>query len=372
MASDVFFIPRATSNRKQSFVERTRTALRKAGIEEAIQPKKFVAVKLHFGELGNPTALRPPYVRAVVEEVKGRNAKPFLVDTNTLYRGSRSNAHDHLLTAFANGFSYGTVGAPVIIGDGLRGKAFQTVPIDGTHFKEAHIAEAIYMADALVVLSHATGHNIAGFGGAIKNLAMGCSAPIGKRQQHEQSKPQVNPEKCVGDGECTRWCPANAIKIKDKKATIDYDVCIGCGECVVTCPEGAIRIAWDEETAVAMEKFAEYATAALTRKKHSTLFVTYLLDVTPGCDCAGFSDTPIVPDLGALVSRDPVAVDQAAIDLIAQSPGIPGTKLGDQTAPGVEKFRVLYPDADWAVQLDHAVAMGLGSREYAITEIADV
>lgn len=372
MASEVFFIPRATAGRKQSFVDRTRTALRKAGIADMVKANKLVAIKLHFGELGNPTAMRPAYVRAIVEEVKAHKGKPFLVDTNTLYRGSRSNAYDHLLTAAANGFTFGTMGAPVIIGDGLRGKAFQPVNVEGKHFKEAYIGEAIHMADAIIALTHVTGHNICGLGGAIKNLAMGCAAPKGKRQMHDQSKPEINATKCVGDGECARWCPANAIKIRDKKAAINYDACLGCGECVVSCPEGAIRIKWDEATEAAMEKCAEYAVAALARKKNAAVCVSYLLDITPGCDCPGYSDSPIVPDIGILVSRDPVAIDQATIDLVTKAPGIPGTALRDKIAQGVEKFRVIYPDSDWSIQLTHGEAMGLGSRQYTLTEITEV
>jgi len=369
MASDVYFAKRLVMGRKDSLVARLKKMMRMAGLEQILKENALVAVKLHFGELGNTCSIRPTFVRSVVEEIKELRGKPFLVDTNTMYRGSRSNAYDHLITAYSNGLCYPTVGAPVIIGDGLRGKAYHKVAIDGKHFKEVYIADAIFCCDAMVVLTHITGHPGAGLAGTIKNLGMGCSAPAGKRQQHHATKPSVTEEKCIGCGTCIKWCPADAIKLENKKAKIIHEKCIGCGECTVSCPEQAIKITWDENSIAMQEKMAEYAAGAVRELGDKCLFISFLLDITPLCDCAGFSDRPFVPDVGILVSRDPVAIDQASADLVNQQEGIKDSRLEKNLGKGEDKFRGLFEQVDWTVQLRHAESIGLGSRQYNLVEV---
>jgi len=369
MASEVFFANRRVTGKSDSLVERLRKMLARAELETTVKENALIAVKFHFGDLGITTSVRPVFIRTIVEEVMALRGKPFLVDTNTLYRGSRSNAYDHLVTAHKNGFGYGTVGAPIVIGDGLRGKAYHKVPIKGVHYREVPIADAIFCADGMIAVAHVTGHPGSGLAGTIKNLGMGCGAPCGKRQQHDTTKPDVTSEKCIGCGTCIKWCPADAILLESQKAKILHGRCIGCGECVVSCPEGAIRIKWDSKASEMQEKMAEFAVGAVKGKGRGCIYVNLILDVTPLCDCPPYSDKPIVPDVGIAVSRDPVALDQASADLVNAQQAVPDCKLEKNTGKGEDKFRGLFPDVDWTIQLVHAERLGLGTREYKLVEM---
>ena len=341
--------------------------------DEVFRPKDLIAVKLHFGEEGNTGYVRPQYVRRVVERLKELQTRPFLTDTNTLYVGSRTEACSHLITAYDNGFTREVAGAPTIIADGLRGNNQVEVSTDGTHVKIAHIAADIHYADGLVVLTHFKGHELSGFGGAIKNLGMGCASREGKLEQHSNISPKVNKRKCIGCGECIVWCRGEAITLEgaegNAKSVINPERCVGCAECILSCPRGAIRVRWNESIPIFMEKLVEYAGAVLKAKKGKTLFVTFVTDVSPMCDCAPFSDRSIVPDLGILASADPVAIDQAAVDLVNGAPGNPVSSFHEVLAPGEDKFRSLYPSVDWGHQLEYAEKMGMGTREYTLVTL---
>lgn len=341
--------------------------------QDVFRRKDLIAVKIHFGEEGNTGYIRPQYVRKVVELLRQASTKPFLTDTNSLYVGTRTEACSHLITAFNNGFTREITSAPVIIGDGLRGNNCVHVSRNGLHVKNACIAADIYNADGMVVLTHFKGHELTGFGGAIKNLGMGCAAREGKLEQHSNISPRVNRKKCIGCGECTLWCRGQAISLvgegTETKSVIDPERCVGCAECILACFEEAIRIQWNQSIPVFMEKLVEYAAAALSNKRDKTLFLTFVTDVSPACDCYPFSDRAIVPDLGILASTDPVAIDQAAVDLVNRSPGNPISNLKGALAPGDDKFRAVYPNVDWTHQLDYAAKIGLGTREYELVEL---
>jgi uncharacterized Fe-S center protein len=373
VTTDIYFIPHQAAGRKDGLLERTKALLEKAGLRQVVERDRLIAVKLHFGEPGNTAFLRPVYVRQAVDEIKALGGKPFLVDTNTLYRRQRANAYDHLVAAHQHGFGFDAMGAPILIADGLKSHAYHKVKIDGVHFKEAAIADGIYCADAMVVLTHFTGHIIAGIGGAIKNLAMGCAAPQGKRQMHSASRPKVTVGKCVACGKCIEWCPVNAIALAEKggrrAAALDESKCLTCGQCAVTCPTGAIGITWDSSSTQLQEKMAEYALGAVKNKGGKVLYVTYLLDVTPGCDCMRLSETPVVPDVGVIAGRDPVAMDQAGTDLVNQQEATPGCKLQTNRAKGEDKFRGVYPNIDWSHQLAHGERIGLGRRAYRLVPV---
>lgn len=337
---------------------------------DRLKPGDLVAVKLHFGERGSTAYIRPQYVRQIVDYLKGLKTRPFLTDTNTLYVGSRSEACTHLGTAFDNGFTREVTGAPLIIADGLRGNSKVTVPANGRHITEAHVGADIHNADALVVLTHFKGHELSGFGGAIKNVGMGCASREGKLVQHSNISPQVSQKKCIGCGDCIDWCRGGAIELEKKgtgrKARINPERCIGCAECILTCRQQAVQIRWNESVPVFMEKMVEYAAAVLASKGNKVLFVTFVTDVSPLCDCTPFSDRPIVPNLGILASLDPVALDQAAVDLVNSAPGNSLSSLKAGLAPGEDKFRALFPEVDWAHQLAYAAELGLGQREYTL------
>jgi len=365
--SKVFF-GSARSQYGNNLVMKVEKLFDAAGLEKIISEKDFVAIKMHWGEKGNLAYTPPPLIRALVDRVTARGGKPFLTDANTLYRGSRGNAVDNLMTAYGNGFGFGTIGAPVIVADGLRGDDFARVKIEGEHFKSVKIASAVHHANALISFAHFKGHEATGFGGTIKNLGMGCAAPSGKQNQHSDVKPKVKAKDCVGCGTCLRKCPAGAISLTPEgKALIDHGKCIGCAECTVVCPEAAIAINWKTDLALLQRKMAEYALGVVKPKAGKCAFFNLVIRVSPDCDCYDFNDVPIVQDIGLLLSLDPVAVDQAAADLVNAAPGIPASRLG-KNAGAKDKFRALF-DVDWTVQLAHAEKIGLGGRSYELVEV---
>ncbi|MBI5016499.1 MAG: DUF362 domain-containing protein [Deltaproteobacteria bacterium] len=348
---------------RQNLLDKVEALLGRAGLADRVQRGDLVAVKLHFGEKGNTSFIRPVFVRRVVEAIKALGAKPFLTDANTLYVGTRAEAVSHLETAIQNGFDYAVVGAPLVIADGLRGSTSVRIPIEGKHFREVCVAAEIAHADAVVGLAHFKGHELSGFGGALKNLGMGCAAREGKLAQHSSVAPKVKAKLCVACGECVHWCAQGAIAVGEV-ALIDAERCVGCGECILTCPQKAIQVQWTEGPASLQEKMAEYCLGTLAGKRDKCVFVNFATQVSPACDCYGHSDAPIVADAGILCSADPVALDQACADLVNSFAGNPGSCLTGNLAPGADKFRGLYPQVDWTVQLAYAEALGLGSRLY--------
>jgi len=350
----------------RSLLARFDTLLRRAGLETLDLQHKFVALKLHFGEPGNLAYIRPNYVARVVALVEKQGGKPFLTDCNTLYTGQRSNAVDHLRTAQQHGFNRLVTGCDVIIADGLKGTDYREIPLNFKHCRTAKIGTAIADADALISLNHFKGHDMMGFGGAIKNIGMGSGSRGGKLEMHSASKPRMKPEKCVSCGMCLRSCPQGAIHWDaHHKAEIDYALCIGCGQCVAVCAYDAAQAVWDESSDIACEKMAEYAYAVLQGKP--ALHVNFVMNVSPNCDCWSMNDAPIVPDLGIAASLDPVALDRACVDLVNAAPALPGTAL---TAAGyvesADKFATLFPRVRWQTTLEYAEAIGLGTQQYSL------
>lgn len=369
MTADVFFADMRAKH-KENLFDKLEKVFTKARMKELIASRDLVALKVHFGERGNSGYIRPQFLRRLVNEVKSLGGKPFLTDANTLYVGSRANAVDHLQTAIENGFAYAVVDAPLIIADGLVGKDYVNVPVRMKHFDEVKISSAIYHADALLVISHFKGHELVGFGGALKNTGMGSGSRGGKQMMHSDVLPVVREEKCLGCAKCTQWCPAGAIAVDREKfkAHIDDQKCIGCGECTITCPHRAIAINWKTEPHVAQEKIVEYAAGVLKNKQNKAGFINFVMDVSPECDCAGWTDAPIVRDIGILASLDPVALDQACVDLVNKERGLPESRLaGHEEAR--DKFGVIWPNANWERQLAYAQEVGLGTRAYNLIKI---
>ena len=341
----------------------------KSYFHDIIQEKDLTAVKLHFGERGLTTYLNPVFARVVVDKLKSIGAVPFLTDTNTLYVHGRHNAAVHVETALQHGFGYAATGAPVIIADGLKGHSSKDVSVNGDYFDFVKIAEAILDAESMVVLSHVKMHVVTGLGGAIKNLSMGCSSRAGKYMMHADVNPEIKGELCRACGLCLGHCPEGAISLQGNKASIDRDKCIGCGECIVACSHEAVEIDWTDDSRGLQEKMAEFALGAVAEKEGKCCYINFVLDVTPHCDCHTWSDSVIVPDVGILASFDPVAVDQASVDLINEQPGIGTSKLEKNLSPGEDKFRGVLPECDYTAQLRHAEKIGLGQRKYELVRV---
>lgn len=369
--SEVYFCDLRASA-KENLLDKLDKLMEKAGFDDILRKNKkaLVAVKLHFGEKGNTAFIRPIYIRRIVDHIRKFDCNPFLTDANTLYAGTRSDSVSHIRTAIENGFSYSVVNAPIIIADGLRGGSCYEIDVDGELIKKAYIAREIVDADIFLSVAHFKGHELSGFGGAIKNTGMGCASRKGKLEQHSDLKPKVNRRKCKGCGECIDHCAQNAISIHNKKAKIDEKKCVGCCECILICPNGAIDIPWDKDAVKFQKKMAEYTKAVLKGKEEKSFFINFLTTISPACDCYGHNDTPIVPDIGIVAGKDPVAVDQASVDLVNKQPIVPGSILARKRKKEVkDKFREIYPNIDWNVQLEHAEKMGIGSRKYKLIKI---
>ncbi len=368
MKSNVYFVDlRATP--KENLIAKLARLMNTAGLSEKIKARDLVAVKLHFGELGNTAFIRPVFLRKVVETIKSAGGFPFLTDTNTLYAGTRSDSPQHLATAIQNGFAYAVVEAPLIMADGLRGQSETAAVINRKHCKKVYIGSEIVAADALISVAHFKGHELSGFGGTIKNLGMGCASRRGKLEQHSTVAPKVNREKCVGCGDCVSHCSVQALALQQEKAVLDSKKCIGCGECILICPESAIEIQWNQAIPVFLEKMVEYTLGVLKNKEGKALHLNFINNVSPACDCYGYNDAPIVRDIGIVAATDPVAIDQASVDLVNREQALPGSCLKTNTEHGEDKFRGVYPEIDWEIQLDYAEQIGLGSRRYELVKI---
>ena len=368
--SKVYFTDFRTHTNGPSLPGKLAKLIRKAGIGNIDMDGKFVAIKMHFGELGNISYLRPNYAKAVADVVKELGGKPFLTDCNTLYPGSRKNALDHLSCAEENGFSMATTGCHVIIGDGLRGTDEVIVPIrNGEYLKEAYIGHAIMDADILISLTHFKGHEATGFGGALKNIGMGCGSRAGKMHQHNSGKPHVIEEQCRGCRNCAKECGSDAISYESGKAHIDQDICKGCGRCIGACNFDAIVNNNEDANEILGCKIAEYSQAVCDGRP--TFHISLITDVSPNCDCHPENDAPILPNIGMFASFDPVALDQACVDACLAATPIRNSQLGDNLAKPDwhhyhDHFLDSNPNVRWKETLEHAEKIGLGSRSYEL------
>ncbi len=365
--SKVYFAGLRADRQSQNVPSKIQRLFEEAGLGSTFGDEDLVAVKTHFGEPGSTTFLRPQFVGAVVDMIHQGGGKPFLTDSNTLYLGGRSNAVDHLNAAVRHGYTYPVIDAPAIIADGLLGKDEVEVKVDLKHCRTVKFGAAAHHASSILVVSHFKGHAMTGFGGALKNLGMGFGSRAGKLEMHKLAHPAVDEDRCTGCGICAQSCPQSAIDV-DKRAVIDTERCTGCGECWVACPSDAIGPQDPQSLIDIQEKIVEYCYGILKGKKGRVGYMTFVVDVTPHCDCPGWSDLPVVPDIGILASLDPVAIDQAAADLVNRAGGLEGTQLSHHLAPGEDKIRALV-DVDWTAQLRYAEELGLGSRKYELIEL---
>ena len=349
--------------------------MKKAGFASMDMEGKFVAIKIRFCELGNISYLRPNYAKAVADMVKEAGGIPFLTDCNTLYPGSRKNAIEHMYCAWENGFTPMTVGCPVIIGDGLKGTDDIAVPVKGgTHVKEAKIGRAIMDADIFISLTHFKGHETTGFGGTIKNIGMGCGSRAGKKDQHSNGKPTIDPEVCRGCKRCMRECANQGLEYDEttKKMHVNAENCVGCGRCLGACNFDAIRFVNDAATKELNCRMAEYAKAVVDGRPN--FHISLIVDVSPYCDCHGENDAPILPNVGMLVSFDPLALDQACADLCLKQQPLPNSVLSDNMKKADfcdrhDHFENTTVDSEYKSCLEHGEEIGLGSREYELIEM---
>ena len=367
MASKVYFTDMRTRN-NETLPEKLARLIKTAGIGEIDFERKYTAIKIHFGEPGNLAFLRPNYAAVVADVVKALGGKPFLTDCNTLYVGGRKNALDHIDAAYKNGFTPYATGCHVIIADGLKGTDETLVPVEGGEYvKEAKIGTAIMDADIVISLSHFKGHELTGFGGALKNLGMGCGSRAGKMEMHSAGKPKISKSRCIGCGMCAKNCAHDAPVIVDRKASIDLTKCVGCGRCIGVCPTDAIYSPDDESNDILNRKIAEYTKAVVDGRPQ--FHIALAIDISPYCDCHAENDAPITPDVGMFASFDPVALDVACADAVNKQPAVLNSVLGESEHIHDDHFTDTFPTTNWRSCVEHAEKLGLGTMEYELINI---
>ena len=352
----------------QNHQTKLRRLMKAAGMDQIDFKDKYVAIKIHFGELGNLAFLRPNFARYVADYVKELGGRPFLTDCNTLYVGSRKNALDHLDTANLNGFNPMSTGCQILIADGLKGTDDVEVPVrGGVLCQTAKIGRAIMDADIVISLNHFKGHECTGFGGALKNLGMGCGSRAGKMEMHSAGKPYVDQNLCIGCHACARICAHDGPQFDENgKAWIDHAKCAGCGRCIGACPKDAVHPAHDETFSNLNRKIAEYAKAVVDGRPN--FHINIVNQVSPNCDCHGENDAAIVPDVGMFASFDPVAIDVACADAVNRQPVNPLSILAERA--GVpDRFTGTHPTTNWRTGPEHGQEIGLGVMDYHLIPV---
>ncbi len=369
-SSKVFFTDMRVDFGGKTLQQKLVALIEQAGIKSINFRNQFTALKIHFGESGNLSFIRPNFVRTIADEIKKYGGFPFLTDCNTLYVGSRKNAIEHIETAYLNGFSPYATGCHIIIGDGLKGIDDVVVPVpNGELIHEAKIGRAIMDADIIISINHFKGHELTGFGGAIKNLGMGCGSRAGKMEQHSEGKPSVLEKLCIGCRACARTCAHNAPYFMDGRAKINHDKCVGCGRCIGICSQDAIRPSMAQRSGLIDKKMAEYALAVVHGRPN--FHINMVMDISPFCDCHSENDAPIVPDVGMFASFDPVALDHACADAVNQCCPNCGTLLSERENRTGDHFHDVSPSTNWHIQLEHAEKIGLGVLDYELIRIQE-
>jgi len=355
MKSQVYFIPVKESDNIPTVQDKLRRLLAESAVLDFIPAGSRAVIKLHFGEEGNTGFVKPDYVRVIAERVRARQASTVVSDTNTLYRGMRMNSKDHTALAGRHGFTKEKTLSDVLIPeDGPDTVA--SVAINQKFIKTAKVAKLFLDADALIDVTHFKGHLMTGFGGALKNIGMGCASREGKLAQHSDLSPIVYEQNCVGCGACVDVCPVDAVTLVNEKSHIDQEKCIGCASCIAACSYHAIDVKWESGASRIQEKMVEYAKAVLDHQKGKAAFINFALKITKECDCLAKDDPRISPDIGILASKDPVALDKACYDLVLK-------------ACGKDVIKENHPQRDGMKQLHYAAELGLGNLDYELVTV---
>ena len=373
MASSQVFFTNLRTTPTSNLLDKMERLVRRAGIAGIDFENRFAAIKIHFGEPGNMAYLRPQYAARMAGLLRSLGAKPFLTDANTLYSGRRANAVDHLQSAMENGYNPISAQYQVIIADGLKGIDYREIEIDGEYCKAPKIGAAVADADIVISMTHFKGHEQTGFGGTLKNLGMGCASVGGKLELHCAAQPVVKTENCRGCNICVKHCAHDAIHLNpERKAEIDYSKCVGCGQCIALCQYDSASMGANDTSERLNYKIAEYTKAVLKDKPN--FHVSFIMNVSPECDCWNHNDAAVVPDLGIAASFDPVALDKACADLVIHAPALQTVNRLTESRPhehleDTDKFRLMHPDTDWLAGLTHAEKIGIGNMQYELIEV---
>jgi uncharacterized protein len=356
MRSTVYYVPVADGDSQGTIQAKFGRLLDESGMLAGVHQEDRAVIKIHFGEEGNTGYVKPDYIRVLTDKLP---ARAVLSDTNTLYSGRRMTCRDHTAIALEHGFTAENTGSEVFIPDDMVEDNVTRIKMNGQYVQTAKVARLFTDADLLINVAHFKGHMMTGFGGALKNIGMGCASREGKLEQHTEMVPYVHMSGCTGCGACVRTCAVTAIEIVEGKAHITPAKCTGCAQCIAVCPTKAMGIEWEAGSGTIQEKMVEYAKAVLDNVRGNVIHINFAVKITKECDCLAKDDPRIAPDIGIFASSDPVSLDKACLDLT----------LGSS---GRDIFREAHPERDGMKQLLHAQSIGLGSLDYElIRTIAD-
>jgi uncharacterized Fe-S center protein len=339
---------------------RLERLLRNFDLSKYFEPQEWVAVKTHFGSEGAHRIVRPIFLRKIVEALKDTGAKPFVTDT------VRIKGLDYLEVANQNGLNHLSVGAPVILAD-------------GNIISEIAVASVIHDVPAMVVCSHVKGHIQAGYAGAIKNIAMGgvsamhreCGWKCGRGSMHTtvgEGKLVWNKDRCEICDQCQEICPLEAIKFENEVFTYNEEDCWRCGRCTSVCPSGSLSLPSDDERF--MRALAESAKVVLgTFKPGKVIYINFLTEIQPECDCMPIADVPVIQDQGILISDDVVSIEQASSDMLLKAPPLPQSASEEKSIVKGEDILYRLSEKPYWIQFEESEKLGLGSRKYELIKL---
>jgi uncharacterized protein len=351
MIDKVYYIKAYENDNEDILINKLKKLILDNNLFEFISRNDFTAIKSHFGESKSPGFVKPVFLKLFGDIVKEMDALPFLTETSTLYKGNRSDAVTHTSHAIEQGFTYDNTGLPIIMADGLLGDEEIEVDINGKFYDKINVASQIVKAQSMILVSHFTGHIVAGFGAALKNLGMGCVSKKGKMEQHSTSKPKVKKKNCTKCGLCIEWCPVDAITMNEESAKINKEICIGCGQCLTVCRFDAVAHNWKAANEDLQKKIVEHAWGVFNSKKDKLICINFLINISKDCDCMT-NYSKMSPDIGILISKNPVAIDAASIDLIEKANG--------------KSISELSYDIPYKVQIDYAEEIGFADSAYKL------
>lgn len=343
--------------------------LNRLELSRYIAEGEYVAVKMHLGSPGAYRIIRPVFLRKLVEAIKNAGGRPFITDS------VRIPGLEYLEVARNNGINELSVGAPVILADGIFGRDHVMVP-SGPILGEIGIAAAIHDAPAMVVVSHCKGHMASAYGGAIKNLGMGGAASRDRNGVAQRGRMHFlhnaeltwHREKCSRCLQCVSTCPHECINFENEDMIINQEKCARCGRCARVCPEAALVLPQNDE--LFQRSLAETAGAVLsTFGQKKVVYLNFLTDIQPECDCMPMADAPVVPDIGILASDDIVAVERATLDLISRAQVINDSTAGDRGITSAENIFKAIHGKDPYIQVRAAAELGLGSMDYELVTV---
>jgi len=363
MPTEVLFTPFESRDGETSLNRRLAGIIRTTEFFRGLSEGSKVAIKVHPGERNNSAYLRPSIVSSLAGLITDTGASPFVTETTTLYCRERFTPEELLATAAFNGYSRESIGCPFTVADSVPDVIRK---VEGEYLKEVGVAGEIAGADALLVLTHVTCHGwMAGLAASVKQLGMGCVGRKTKADVHLATNMAIDAELCTACGTCAEVCKSEAVAVNDDHAVLT-EQCVRCGVCIGFCPESAIGYSHDYDRF--SKATAEAAAGVMSLFDNgNALFVNCILDVTEHCNCEDFSSLPAFPDIGVVISSDPIAADMASGNLLNSSVPVRGSCADKEKVIKADDKILALTGIEWWRQLDHGEAMGLGTTDYQMT-----